>query len=162
MEINTQNMEALLHLQETQAQLPRKQQGTAFDSILNQQLNADPAVPGLDPALSRLPGMYGPIMVENPEQSEALDSDSAVLMEAFNQASGTLDMWDSYLQTLGNPTSQTALRDAWGLLQGIDAQVTQMRTNPSRSRSPELDAILNELEVLTATEKFKFNRGDYI
>lgn len=30
-----------------------------------------------------------------------------------------------------------------------------------RGKNPGFDSLLNELEVMTATEKFKFNRGDY-
>lgn len=162
MEINTQNMEALLHLQEQQAQLPRKQTGagSGFDSLLNQRLGAENPVAQLDPALVGNAGIYSTLMLEQPEHAENLDTDSAVLMEAFNQASGTLDLWDSYRRTLGNATNATALRDAWGLLEGIDSQVNQLRN--ASARNPELDAILNELEILSTTEKFKFNRGDYI
>lgn len=160
MEINTQNMEALLHLQEQQAQLPRKQQNQTggFDSLLTNQLNTVTGLPNME--LARTPGIQLPIMLDESEQTETLDADSAVLMEAFDQASGTLDLWDSYRRTLGNPASNTALRDAWGLLEGIDQQVRQIRGNSVRN--PELDSILDELEILTATEKFKFNRGDYI
>lgn len=163
MEINTQQMEALLHLQEQHAQLPRKQQNSAtgFESVLAQQmgldagLGASQAVPGAAP-------VFSPLLLENTDANRAADPDTAVLLEAFNQASGTLDMWDSYKRTLAASTTDSALRDAWGMLQGIDAQVSQMRNNPLRSQNAGLDSLLNELEVLTATEKFKFNRGDYI
>lgn len=163
MEINTQQMEALLHLQEQQSQLPRKQSSPAggFDALLNQQLATETGAP-LAPAVPGVGALYGPLHVDTPETDATVDADTAVLMEAFNQASGTLDLWDTYTTTLGNSHTDTALRDAWGMLQGIDAQMAQMRANPMRSKSPALDSLLNELEVLTTTEKFKFNRGDYI
>lgn len=165
MEINAQQMEATPRLREQQAQPPHKQagQGAGFETLLNQQLRTeagaahDPLTPGVAPGQA-----YNPVFLENAQDQEALDPDSAVLMEAFAQASGTLDLWDSYTQTLGSSTSTAALRDAWNLLEGIESQVGQMRGNPARAQSPELDSILNELEVLAATEKFKFNRGDYI
>lgn len=164
MEINTQQMEALLHLQEQQAQLPRKQQspGTDFESILARQMGVDAEAAGISPAMPGMANIYPPLLLQDSDASQPVDVDTAVLLEAFDQASGTLDLWDTYKRTLATSTTDTALRDAWGMLQGIDAQVSQMRSNPLRGRSAELDSILNELEVLTATEKFKFNRGDYI
>lgn len=165
MEINTQQIEALLHLQE-QGRAPRKQSDTAggFEALLNQQLDGkatsgipNPPLMGVD-----RPDLYSQIMVDTPAENTELDPDSAVMMAAFEQASGALDLWDSYTQTLGTSNTDTALRDAWGLLEGIDSQVSQLRANPAFSRSSALDSILNELEILTATEKFKFNRGDYL
>lgn len=165
MEINTQQMEALLHLQEQQAQLPRKQQSgqtSGFEEILARQLEQDIPQIAPDLAKSMFGANYANPVLESTEDAEASDPDTAVLQAAFDQASGALDLWDSYTRTLGTSTSGSALRDAWGLLEGIDAQVTRLRDNPARARSSALDSILNELEVLAATERFKFNRGDYI
>lgn len=163
MEINTQQMEALLHLQEQQAQLPRKQQNpsTGFESVLARQMGLD-AGPAANAALQGASPVFSPLMLDNSAANRAADPDTALLLEAFDQASGALDMWDSYKRTLAGSATDSALRDAWGMLQGIDAQVSQMRDNPLRSQNAGLDSLLNELEVLTATEKFKFNRGDYI
>lgn len=165
MEINTQQIEALLHLQE-QARTQRKQSeaGTGFESLLNQKLDESAARGVPNPALMGVgrPDLYSQIMVEAPAVNDGLDTDSALMLSALDQASGALDLWDSYTQTLGTSTTDTALRDAWGLLEGIDSQISQLRANPLHGRSSALDSILNELEVLTATEKFKFNRGDYL
>ena len=40
--------------------------------------------------------------------------------------------------------------------------MTRLREDTAgvRGKNPGLDSLLNELEVLTATEIFKFNRGD--
>lgn len=166
MEINTQQMEAALHLQEQQAQLPRKNSSPARDfvNIFNNQLTPDPTGAGLlaDQAanVSRA-DLYSQILLQGPEENEHLDPDSAVLKAAFDQASGTLALWDNYTRALGSPRDGS-LRDAWGFLENIDAQIGQMRDNPARAKNPELDSILNELEIMAATEKIKFNRGDYI
>lgn len=162
MEINTQQMEALLHLQEQQAQLPRKQAApaTGFEALLNGQIGQENTEAASNPAA--IAGLYPQIMFDNHHESAEQDPDAAVLQAAFEQASGALDLWDSYARTLGTSTTDSALRDAWGLLQGIDDQIAQLRDNPIRARSSALDSILNELEVLATTERFKFNRGDYI
>ena len=48
-------------------------------------------------------------------------------------------------------------------MQGIDGQVSALKTNTAavRGQNEGLDSLVNELDVMTATEKFKFNRGDY-
>jgi hypothetical protein len=49
------------------------------------------------------------------------------------------------------------------MLCGMEDQVGLLRDNLNKSGagSEELEAVVNELEVLAATEKFKLNRGDY-
>lgn len=163
MEINTQQMEALLQLQEQQAQLPRKNSGaaTGFEEILGQQLSQGNSAQMADATLAgpARANFYNPLLIDETDQAKQLDPDSAVLKAAFDQASGTLDLWDSYAHALGTSTNDTALRDAWNLLEGIDNNLTQMKS--VRGKNPELDALLNELEIMATTEKFKFNRGDY-
>ena len=108
--------------------------------------------------------MISQMLLNGAGQSQAADPDAEILQEAFNQASGTLDLWDSYAKTLGSSSSGAgSLRDAYALLQGIDSQVAQLKQGSAgvRGQNPGFDSLLNELEVMTATEKFKFNRGDY-
>lgn len=59
---------------------------------------------------------------------------------------------------------QGSLKQAYELLQGIDGQVAALKdsTTTLRGQSSGFDSLLNELEVLTTTEKIKFNRGDYL
>ena len=96
-------------------------------------------------------------------QTEPADIDEDVIQSAFSQASGTLDMWDSYVNALGSSGQGGSLREAYSLLQGIDGQVAALKTNTAavRGQNTGLDSLVNELDVMTATEKFKFNRGDY-
>ena len=107
--------------------------------------------------------MISQMLLNGAGQSQAANPDAEILQEAFNQASGTLDLWDSYAKTLGSSSGAGSLRDAYALLQGIDSQVAQLKqgTADVRGQNPGFDSLLNELEVMTATEKFKFNRGDY-
>lgn len=167
MEINTQQLEALFHLQEQQTQLPRKTQGQpqGFEELLNSQLagqGSQNVRPDTLAALDAQAAMFNPAIEPATEDTVALDPDEAAIQAAFDQAAGTLDLWDRYTRTLGSSPADTALREAWGLLEGIDAQVGAMRANPAFSANDAIKGILNELEVMSATEKFKFNRGDYI
>lgn len=108
MEINTEQLEALLRQQEQQAGTVRRQTGQSggFDAILAQQLGtgteqANAAASPLSPGAAQA-GMISQMLLNGAGQSQAADPDAEVLQEAFNQASGTLDLWDSYAKTLGS------------------------------------------------------------
>ncbi|MCD7984482.1 MAG: hypothetical protein LUG19_09575 [Desulfovibrio sp.] len=169
MEINTEQLEALLRQQEQQATTARRQTGRSggFDAILAQQLGGGAeqanAAGGLLPPGAAQAGLISQMLLNGAEQSQAADPDAEILQEAFTQASGTLDLWDSYAKTLGSSADGGSLRDAYALLEGIDSQVAQLKQGTAgvRGKNPGFDSLLNELEVMTATEKFKFNRGDY-
>lgn len=169
MEINTEQLEALLRRQEQQATTARRQAspGGGFDAILARQLGGGAeqagATGGLLPPGAAQAGLISQLLLNGAEQSQAADPDAEILQEAFAQASGTLDLWDSYAKTLGSSADGGSLRDAYALLQGIDSQVARIRQNTVgvRGKNPGFDSLLNELEVMTATEKFKLNRGDY-
>lgn len=159
MEINTQQLEALLHLQEQQAQFTRKKGAEGFEALLNQEL-AGVDQPGSDPAVTAAQAaLYNPLLAD---QAKAADPDMELMQAAFDQASGALDMWDAYAGTLGTSNSASALKDAYSLLDGIDATISQLRANPMAGSDENLGGLLNELEILSATERFKFNRGDYL
>lgn len=168
MEINAEQLEALLRVQEQQAHNARKPSGQpgVFDAVFTQQLSgqdagaaaASPLPPGAQTAL------YSQILLNDASASAATDPDAAVFQAAFDQASGTLDMWDAYAKTLGSSGKDASLREAYAILEGIDSEVARIRQDTSgvRGKNQGLDSLLNELEVLAATEKFKFNRGDYL
>lgn len=164
MEINTQQLDALLHVQEQQAQLTRPNTpAPGFDALLNQQLlenaNGDPRLvtPGSGDA-----AIIGDMLLGGVDSANAVDPDTAVLQAAFQEASGALDLWDTYAQALGRSSSDTALKDAYAILQGIDSRISQLKANPLAGNNAAFDGVLNELEILATTEKFKFNRGDYL
>ena len=133
MEINTEQLEALLRQQEQQATTARRQTGQSggFDAILARQLGtgaeqANAAASPLSPGAAQA-GMISQMLLNGAGQSQAADPDAEILQEAFNQASGTLDLWDSYAKTLGSSSSGAgSLRDAYALLQGIVSQVAQL------------------------------------
>lgn len=160
MEINTQSMEALLHLQEQQAQLPNKNSSGSFEKILSHQLTDGHKTVSTDSALNGV-SYINPLLLNDIENTQAIDADAQVLQAAFAQASGTLDLWDNYSALLEN-SHNANLRDAWNMLEGIDQQISQLRANPLSGRNNAFDDLVNELEILSATEKFKFNRGDYL
>ena len=169
MEIGTEQMDALLRLQEQQAtertaKNQRTQQGGLdFGAMLTDALGTGAqGTGGVMPLGGGQAAMISQMLLGSTEESQATDPDNAVLMEAFSQASGTLELWDKYANTLGK-AGDSSLREAYSLLEGIDSQVAQLRESTAgmRGQNAGLDSLLNELSVMAATEKFKFNRGDY-
>lgn len=162
MNIRTEQVQALLQQQERAAQRAKPGTGEGFEAALAQHLGlaeADTAsrLPAPPPGASA--DIVGQVLLQKAEKvSAATDS-----QQAFEQASGALDLWESYVTALGKPGAQSTLRDAYTLLQGIDRQVATLRqgAHPALENNPQLAGIIHEIEVMSATEKFKLNRGDY-
>jgi len=74
-----------------------------------------------------------------------------------------LDKWDQYAQNLQGAGGETNLKQAYGVLDDIDGTVQQLKSdNPDLAEKyPTLQGMVSELEAMTATERIKFNRGDY-
>ena len=101
-------------------------------------------------------------MASSVEGVDATSADATGLDEAMAQLDGLLDNWDAYARELGQGASSGGLRGAYSMLQGIDSSLRDLKqTMPNLSDHEGLAAVVNELEVMAATEKFKFNRGDY-
>jgi len=80
-----------------------------------------------------------------------------------DELEGILDQWEKYstqISTQGSPD----LKGAFGTLKELAHNLATLKqTAPSlESDFPELDNVRNELEVMTVTEQFKLNRGDYL
>lgn len=167
MKVDNTAIEALLQQQEQTATRRTGGDNSAFEAALAQEMGTSEAVAAAGmppmPGANRA-GLISRMLLGNTEESSALSPDEAVFEEAFSQASGALDLWDSYTQALGSSRAESSLRDAYALLEGIDSTVSNLRKDTSslRGQNPGFDSLLNELEILTTTEKIKFNRGDYL
>lgn len=176
MKINNEQLEALLRQQEQSSGTVRKPggQGAGFEAALAEQLGLGgigasstaegaSSVGSMQTAQASQASMISQMLLGATGGADETNPTEDVLQDAFNQASGTLDMWDSYVSTLGNAGKNGSLRQAYALLQGIDGQVASLKENTAglRGQNAGLDTLVNNLEVLATTEKFKFNRGDY-
>lgn len=138
----------------------------SFDSILTSQLGSDTAREPVSSILAEKAGQAGLIarmLLGDTGGDGAQDSETALFDAAFAQASGTLDLFDSYALSIGNG-GNADLRQSYSLLEGIDSQVRALRqsTTALRGKNQDFDTLLNNLEAMAVTEKFKFNRGDYM
>lgn len=163
---NDQNpsLDALLGMQESGAS-PVEGDAQAFQAALSERLDA-----GAAQAENAVPSMPGGAQTELISQIllGAGDDDAGSAMSAeaaqtaFHDASGALDMWDSYVETLGSGRRES-LRDAYALLEDISSKLGDLkRSAPAlESRMPGFGDFVNRLDVLATSERFKFNRGDY-
>lgn len=148
--------EQLAALQLQQKNTARSLSGEGFAQTLAQELNSgtpvqsgsalSSAVPvaGLDQALQTA-------MLRKPSEQTVM-----------NKMDMLLTQWEKYSQTLG--TSQGSLREGFTLLtdirHNIQAVKDDLAGNPHVGE--KLQNMVAELDILTTTEEFKFNRGDYL
>ena len=171
MEIDSQQMDDLLRIQRQQQGLSVRQQtadGVSgnFEALFNEALTpqnttqtpSNIATPGMAQS-----GMISQMLLNPIEGTQGIDSDTDLLQSSFTAASGTLDLFDSYARTLASGTESGNLRNAYSILENIDSQVSQLKTNASQmqQQNPGLNSLVNDLEIMATTERIKFNRGDY-
>jgi len=160
----------LLKTQEQSAKT--KTQGPAgtssFDALLLQAQEMTPAGQAIsaDEALNRavLSGnMIDPadyVAKLDGKETDLEDGDASLVASITEQADTMLNSLDHYAKGLGTNASQ---REMWSMLEGMNGQIAGMRNGLESMSTPNagLKSFVNDLEVLTATESFKMNRGDY-
>ena len=134
----------------------QKNKAEDFSKILNQELNAKPAPE------SELSGTAGPSSpAVSPLLSPAMLNIQQTETAIMNQVDQVLTRWENYAAGLKKP--EPDLRGLYATLQDISGQIKDLKENFNlNTQKPELQSILEELEILTTTEEIKFNRGDYI
>ncbi|BBD09726.1 hypothetical protein [Desulfovibrio ferrophilus] len=72
--------------------------------------------------------------------------------------------WEDYAARVGASTEGQNLRQANGMLESIENGVSDLKSKASglSTANPELNAMIEEVEIMAVTERIKFNRGDYI
>jgi hypothetical protein len=143
-----------IHPEQTQRK-PSAKPGQAFGEFLNQEV-----AKGSTHAAAVPP----PLIVNPLLAAGALDKVSSVDTAGpavSGQVESILDKWDAYAATLQNP--EAGLKEAYGTLDQIAADVAAIKADEPNlgSTHPDLQSIVDELDALAATERFKFNRGDY-
>ena len=148
--------EQIAALQLQQKNTGRSASGEGFAQALTQEMNsgtsvqssmvAPPAMPlvGLDQALQAA-------MLHKPTEQTVMDKMDSLLSK-----------WENYSQTLGSEGGN--LREGYNLLAGIrqSIQVVKSDLAAKPASGQELHDMIEELDILTTTEEFKFNRGDYL
>ena len=172
MEIDSQQMNELLRIQnQPTAQSTRQQTsgasgqfGSLFSEALNSQSGASQAsLEAMPPLQAGQAAMISQMLLNPIEQTEPLTTQTDPVQSAFDSASGTLDLWDSYTSTLRSSQDGSNLRNAYSILENIGAQVAELKASAAQlsTQNPGLNSLINELDIMTTTERVKFNRGDY-
>lgn len=165
MEIRSDYLESLLRQEQSPKTVSAGREG--FGELLSQEIgraagfaeSGTPLPPGVGMGVNPL--IADPAVVMDTEgRADAHAADDLLLRSLTGQTAGLLDSWDSYVAAL----ESGGTKNAWGILSGMEQTLRSVREKLDGMQRPDagLQAMVNELEVLNATEKFKFNRGDYL
>ena len=168
MKIRLEQMNALLQQEQT-ANKARIENG-AFEALLVRELgqaegSAQGALP--QPSGAAQAELVSHLLLNPLERTEAVasvDSLNGILQQSFMQVADLLDSFDAYAQSLSATGREGGLKNAYGLLTGLEEQMHNLQQGaaPLAGRHAGLESLIGELEIMTTTEKFKFNRGDYM
>lgn len=143
---------AALQLQQKNA--ARNTPGEGFAQALAQELSqgSSAATPAATPAAGpvvRLDQALQAAMLQKPTEQTVMDKMNALLSK-----------WEDYSQIIGSEDGN--LREGYSLLADIRRDIQEVKTDLAGSPAQGLAAMVEELDILTTTEEFKFNRGDYL
>lgn len=101
--------------------------------------------------------------VQAVESVQAVSPTSQEREQVMDKIDDVLTEWEHYAETL---TRETNLKRADGVLDRIAGEVGDLKRRMDDEgaqgiSTEELKSMVDELEVLAVTERFKFNRGDY-
>lgn len=96
--------------------------------------------------------------------TEAAEPTTLTEREVMDHLDLVLHKWEEYAQGLKADAPGQNLRQAYGALESISGEVGKLKQAlPGLPvASTNLKSVVEELEILTVTERFKFNRGDYL
>ncbi len=88
-------------------------------------------------------------------------------VEVFKQVMAEVDTFfsglEDYSQSLESQNTDDGLKSAWNALMGMDQTLKNAKSGLAALPHDEaLAGIINEMDILATTEKFKFIRGDYV
>lgn len=148
--------------QQEQSSKTKKVKNTSFGDVLNQEV--DQAQSALSQSTASVPGLQAvnPLLNINMVDKTGAEGSNDT-QQLVGQVEDVLGRLDNYAGQLAS-SDKSSLKNAYSSLEGLHKDVRNIRKNwpDMNTKSPELDAIVNEVEVMAVTEQIKFNRGDYI
>lgn len=146
---------AALQLQQ-QKNTVRSASGEGFAQMLTQEMNSGTSAQGVSAATPTMPvagldQVLQAAMLNKPTEQTVMEKMDSLLSK-----------WENYSQTLG--AEEGSLREGYHLLADIRQNIQEVKNdlaaNPASGQ--ELQSMVEELDILTTTEEYKFNRGDYL
>lgn len=157
---STGQIDSLQRTQEHKNTQPRT--GDGFEGLFARELGQEQATQTRQPSLRADLSLVNTLQMDNAADASQNLREDATLQQVMTQVDGLLDNWDAYANQLseGNPQ----LRNAYNVLQDMEQSLGQISSTMQNMKGqyPALNDTLNEIAVMTTTEKFKFNRGDYL
>ncbi len=163
MKIRSDYSEALQQRHTQSAKTEPTDSTDGFAALLAPTGNQAPSVDGTA-VLPLDASRINPLMLSG--LSKDNDSGGEALVEhLLSQASDVLDSFDGYADMLAasNNAETGFAKSAWSFLGGLNTEIESLRQSAAKlPAESELAEVVSELELLAATETFKFNRGDYL
>ncbi len=133
----------------------------AFSEVLAKEVDAGMAAAKAT-TTPPIGGMAGLAQAMATQAAQAVTQPTNTERAVMDNVDTLLNQWENYAGQLASGNSGQ-LRQAYGTLETIQSGVQKLKDeNPGLAgSSPQISSLVNELEVMTVTEKIKFNRGDY-
>ncbi len=164
MKITNDELDALRQQEQTKSKTTTE--AGNFGELLAQELGEDNSASGVEglgapPPGAKTLGIGSMLQVENiSETQEAMPTEQ----EVMDNIDSLLSKWENYAQTLQTQDQDEGLRQAYGVLENIQQDIDGLKGSmPNLAQeNSDLQGMVDELEIMTVTEKIKFNRGDYL
>lgn len=176
----TDELQRLLNVEQTREQAKNVGgSGTQdFEEVLLKQISGQQSqtgTVGADPNLLRTRAdplrlaSIGANILGGLDCAEGLGDDKAetdvdqVMQNLLGGFTSSMDSLAAFASSL-NSQAPNALKTAWNALDNLDVNLDFLRKELGRlpQANADMEAVLNEMEILAVTERFKFNRGDYL
>jgi len=156
----------VLGTQESQPTAPQPETRTSFEDLLSQEVEKSASSTSAAGTLAPPPGakVLGLSPLLEAQDISPTQPPSETEQKVMQHIDSLLNKWDTYAQALKTPAAGDDLRQAYGYLANIQSEVQELKgAAPNLGvEHPRLKSMVDELEILTVTEQFKFNRGDYL
>ena len=146
----------LAALQLQQKNTVRNVPGEGFAHTLAQELGSSSA--------AQTPSAISPAtpMVRLDQALQAALLQTSTEQTVMEKMDALLSKWENYSQIIGSANGN--LREGYSLLADIRHNIQEVKGELAHSPTlgQKLQPMIDELDILTTTEEFKFNRGDYL
>jgi chromosome segregation ATPase len=149
-----------VHIQNVEEQKARKNQEApnTFGDMLTREMKGSKA--GKAGTLPPPGGSAAMSAMLHAEHASRISQTSNVGSKVMENVENVLAKWEDYAHQLEHRGED--LRGAHQTLESIAEDVKQLKSDLPEGGDEGLRSLVDELEILTVTERFKFNRGDYI
>jgi hypothetical protein len=156
-------IDPITSLDQEQSQVRRPEAAEGFDALLSQEVQAQGTAQAEGSVLRPPPAPLLPHQVAAAQATQGEDQPTAG-RDVMEQLENILGEWENYAAHLSEPATGSGLREADGTLSGIEGDVAKLKSDwPKLGQdNPGLKSVVDELEIMTVTERIKLNRGDYL